>query len=85
MTALEGLAAVAAAQGNPRDAARIFGAVDSLRLAIRMPADQRERLLRGRWLSSVREALGPEAFEEAHSEGRAMTKDEGVAYALRVT
>ena len=40
-------------------------------------------LLMGRSLSSARDALGPEVFEEAHSEGRAMTTDEGVAYALR--
>ena len=82
---LEGLAGVAASLENPRDAARIFGAAEGLRVAIRKPADQVERLLMGRWLGSVREALGHEAFEEAHAEGRAMTKDEGVAYALRAT
>nr|MBA2364787.1 hypothetical protein [Chloroflexia bacterium] len=65
--------------------ARIFGAAEGLRAAIRMPADQTERLLRRRWLALVREALGPEAFEVAHVEGGAMTKDEGVAYALSVT
>ena len=82
---LEGLAGVAAAEGNSRDAAHIFGAADGLRAAIRMPADQTEWLLRRRWLALVREALGPEAFDEAHAEGRAMTQSEGVAYALSVT
>ena len=82
---LDGLAAVAAAEGDPMDAARIFGAAEGLRGGIRMPADQTERLLRRRWLKSVREALGPEAFDKAQVEGRVMTKDEGVAYAFSVT
>ncbi|MBA2362448.1 MAG: hypothetical protein H0V86_02840 [Chloroflexia bacterium] len=82
---IDGLAAVAAAVGNSRDAARIFGAAEGLRAAIRMPADQTERLLRRRWLALVQEALGPEAFELAHCDGRSMTQGEGVAYALSVT
>ena len=82
---LEGLAGLAGARGKPRDAARIFGAAESLRIAIRAPADQAERLLRERCLDSVREALGPEAFRETRSEGRAMTRSEGLAYALRST
>jgi hypothetical protein len=54
-------------------------------VAIGIPADKTERLLMDRCLLSARGALEPEAFEEAHSEGRAMTKDEAIAYALSVT
>ena len=79
---LDALAGIAAAEGSAQEAARIFGIAEGLRTAIGSPADQVERLIRGRCLSAVRDALGQEAFEEAYAEGRAMTKDEGVAYAL---
>ncbi len=65
--------------------ARIFGSAEGLRAAIGAPASNVERLLMGQCLSSVREALSPEVFEEAHSEGQAMTKDVGVVYVLRIT
>ena len=82
--ALEGLAGVAAAGGDPRGAARIFGAAEGVRAAIHAPADPAERLLRARCLESVRGALGQDAFEEEHSEGRAMPRDEDLADGMRV-
>ena len=82
---LEGFAGLAAAVGKHRDAARILGVAESLRASIGAPTNRGEQLQSGRCVRSTLEALGPEAFDEAHAEGRAMNTDTAVEYSLSVT
>ena len=82
---LEGFAGLAATQGKHRDSARILGAAQSLRSSIGAPANRGEQLQSGRCVRSTFEALGLEAFEEAHAEGRAMSQDDAVTYVLSVS
>ncbi len=79
---VEGFAALAGAEGRPVRAARLFGAAEALRSVIgyRLPlADQAEH---DRHVSALRTELGDTAFAEAWAEGRAMTLEQAIAYAL---
>jgi tetratricopeptide (TPR) repeat protein len=80
---LEELAAVAVAQGQPERAARLFGAAEGLREALGAPLPPVDRAEHDRSVAAVRTALGEEAFTAAWAEGRAMSLDEAVAYALK--
>ncbi len=78
---LEGMAQLAVAEQEPRRAARLFGAAENHREAhglILPPADQPDYDS----VPSLREALGEEAFATAWAEGRAMTIERAVEYAL---
>jgi tetratricopeptide (TPR) repeat protein len=79
---LEGLAAAVGAQGGPECAARIFGAAEALREVIGVPMQFSDRADYDRSVASVRTALGEEAFSTAWAEGRKMTSEEAVEYAL---
>ena len=78
----EGFAELAAAQGQATRAARLWGAAE----ALREPADvERAPNLRADddpHVAEVCSALGEEAFAAAWAEGRAMTLEQAVAYAL---
>jgi len=66
-------------------AARLFGAAEALRAAIGhllAPQDQAES--EGR-LASTRSRLGAATFAAAWAEGRAMTQEQAVEYALKET
>ncbi len=86
---LGSLAALAAAQGGRRlgaeRAARLHGAAEALREAIGAPLPLSERAGYERTVSDTRAALGEEAFAAAWGEGRAMTLEQAVAYALEET
>ena len=77
------VAEVAAIQGQPGRAARFFGSVQRLREAMgaapQSPADRAEH---DPSVASLRTTLGEEAFEAAWEEGRAMTLEQAIAYAL---
>ena len=78
-----GLAGVAAREGQAERAARLFGVADAL--SEKTGAGVSWSVLRSlneRDLASAREMLDPEAFEKAWAEGRAMTLEEAVGYAL---
>jgi non-specific serine/threonine protein kinase len=78
-----GLAGVAAREGRAERAARLFGVADAL--SEKTGAGVSWSVLRNlneRDLAVTREMLDPEAFEAAWAEGRAMTLEEAVAYAL---
>jgi tetratricopeptide (TPR) repeat protein len=78
-----GLAGVAAREGRPERAARLFGVADAL--SEKTGAGVSWSVLRNlneRDLAVTREMLDSEAFEAAWAEGRAMTLEEAVAYAL---
>ena len=79
---LEGLAWVACAEGQAKRAARLFGAAEALREAIGAPLHPVERDVYDRAVAAARAALSEEAFATAWAEGRAMTMEQAVAYAL---
>jgi predicted ATPase/class 3 adenylate cyclase/Tfp pilus assembly protein PilF len=79
---LEGLAGVACAQGDYEKAAGLYGAAEALRetLAVhRAPSDQADHDQR---VASVRAALRDANFKAAWAEGRAMTLEQAIEYAL---
>jgi non-specific serine/threonine protein kinase len=81
---LEGLAGVACAQGDYEKGVRLFGAAEGLRetLAVhRAPSDQADHDQR---VASARAALGDAVFAAALAEGRAMTLEQAIEYALAV-
>ncbi|MCW3100988.1 MAG: tetratricopeptide repeat protein, partial [Chthonomonadaceae bacterium] len=65
-----------------RKAARLWGAAETLREEIGSPLSPKERDQCDSRAAAAREALGDSAFAAAWEEGRAMTLDEVVAYAL---
>jgi len=79
---LEGLAGVAAATAAPRRAARLWGAADALRHEIGNARSVDERIAYERQVKPVRAILTAEAFDQAWDEGRAMSLDDAVRYAL---
>jgi hypothetical protein len=79
---LEGLAAVAVAQAQSERAARLFGAAEGGRDAIGAPLPPAERSEHDRSVAAARAALGDEAFAAAWAEGRTMTFERAIAYAL---
>jgi predicted ATPase/DNA-binding winged helix-turn-helix (wHTH) protein len=76
---LEGLAGVAAA---PRRAARLWGAANALRQEIGAARSVPESIAYERQVKAVRAILTAEAFDQAWDEGRAMSLDDAVRYAL---
>jgi tetratricopeptide (TPR) repeat protein len=79
---LEALAAVAVAQAQPERAARLFGATAGLCDAMGAPLPPVTRAERDRSVAAARTALDEEGFAAAWAEGRAMTLDAAVTFAL---
>ncbi len=79
---LIGLANVARAQGRHAWAAQLLAAADALTEGISPPARLPERTENEMAVASVRAELGEARFAAAWAEGRAMSQDEAVAYAL---
>jgi hypothetical protein len=82
---LAGFAGVLGMTGKPEQAARLFGAVESLLEGIGMggrmdPSDQKEF---DHYTAAVRMQLDEAAFEKAWAEGRAMTSEQAIAFALK--
>jgi hypothetical protein len=78
---LEGLAAVAAALGQPARALRLAGAANVLgRSEVQIAPQERREI--GRMVESARHLLAEEAADAAQAEGEAMTEEQAVAYAL---
>jgi tetratricopeptide (TPR) repeat protein len=82
---LAGFGAVRAARGQPRRAAVLFGAVTALRATFGAPVWPGERLEQGRHREMVRAALGAGAWDAALAEGKDMTLEDAIAYALEGT
>jgi DNA-binding CsgD family transcriptional regulator len=80
--ALEGCAALAAAQGQAARALRLAGAATALREAIAAPRPPVDHTWLERWLAPARGALAAAARAAAWEEGRALTPDQAAAYAL---
>jgi tetratricopeptide (TPR) repeat protein len=83
---LDGLAAVALAQGRPELAAKAVGAADATRERIGVtvyPITQ--RAFRGPLLSAIQAALGAAAFEAARMAGTETDLEEAIEELLRLT
>jgi len=81
---LEGFAGLAAKEGQPERAARLFGAAKAMLDAFSAHLDPIDRLGYDKNVTSIREQLGDAAFGKAWAEGRAMTMEQAIAYALEV-
>jgi predicted ATPase/DNA-binding XRE family transcriptional regulator len=80
---MQGLAAVAEAQGEPRRAARLLGAAEALLEAAGVPVYvTTDHDLHQRVASATHERLGEQEWSAAWDEGRAMTSEQAVEYAL---
>jgi tetratricopeptide (TPR) repeat protein len=82
---LEGLACIAGAQGQALRAARLFGAAQALSEAVGAVAYQHtseEEALREPYLFMTHSRLDEAAWEGAWAEGRAMSMEQAIEYAL---
>jgi predicted ATPase len=75
------LGAAVAGLGQMKRAARLWGAVESISQSIGSPLPTAVRGIQDLHLPSVRQALG-EGFDTALAEGRTMTPEAAIAYAL---
>ena len=79
---LEGLACGAGAEGDAERVARLFGATEALREAVGFPLEPALRSLEEPYLVGARAQLEESAWTEAWEEGRAMSVEAAVEYAL---
>jgi non-specific serine/threonine protein kinase len=81
---LEELAALSASEGRSEKAARLWGAAEAILEKIEVIAypHAADRSFNNRQLAAARAKLDEQAWEEAWAEGRAMTTEEAVGYAL---
>src|SRR5262249_10332795 len=77
-----GLTAVMLTQAEVSKAVRLWGAVDALRESIGAPLSPRGREQQDREIAQARLALGADAFAAAWEEGRGLTWEQAVSYAL---
>lgn len=80
--ALEGVATIAAARGFARRSARVAGAAEALRETINARPFPADRAILDRHLGQVRVTLDDAAWRAAMDEGRSMSHDAAVEYAL---
>ncbi|HET8852590.1 MAG TPA: NB-ARC domain-containing protein, partial [Ktedonobacteraceae bacterium] len=76
---LEELADVAAGQGEPAWAARLWGAAERYREASNSTLPQVERLGRARHIKQAQRLLGEQIFAERWAEGRNITAEQAIA------
>jgi tetratricopeptide (TPR) repeat protein len=79
---LEGLGCVAFAQGHHERAAILFGAAEQLRESLRSRRDIDYLSEVDQYMNSTRTSLGDIAFAAAWAQGRAMTLEQAMEYAL---
>jgi non-specific serine/threonine protein kinase len=79
---LAGFAGIAIAQGQPDRAAKLSGAMEHLFETIDAGLDVADSRAYERYVAAARAQMSEEAWEAARSEGRAMSLDEAVEYAL---
>ena len=68
--------------GRGEEAVRIFGASQALREAIGAARSSRDAAIHDGFIARVREQLAPDAYDTLWSDGRAMTLEETMDYAL---
>lgn len=77
-------ASLATRRGETGAGARLLGAVEALRERLSLALTGREEELRERTAGDLRRVLGDDVFEAHFAEGRSLSLDEAVAYALEV-
>ena len=82
---LEGLAAVAAAEQQLGRAGRLWGAAAAVREALDALLQSFDAAIYERWLAPARAHVGDGSWQAAVAEGRAMSLEQAVAYALDET
>ena len=82
-TDLEGLAGVAAGQGEAELAVRLFAAADAIRASSGTPVRSMLRERHDRDVAATRAALSHERFSHAYEQGRAMSAEQVITDALR--
>jgi len=80
--ALLGLAAVAAIDGDPERAVRLYGTADGMMKAMDMPFWGLDELILKRYVVPAEDALAQDVRERVREEGEAMSLDETLEYAL---
>ena len=81
---LEALAELVGSRGRKEQAARLYGAAEALREAIGdFPLQDYHRDAYDQSVAALRAGLGEEAFAAAWAEGRAMSVEDAVEYALK--
>jgi tetratricopeptide (TPR) repeat protein len=80
---LLGMGLLSAAIGSAARAARLFGAAEALRDALRAPLSPAEQALSEPDELAVRDALGEETFRREHTLGRGWSVEEATEYALQ--
>jgi hypothetical protein len=81
-TTLDGLAALAASQGETTRVARLLGAAKSLYESVGSMPDSPDLVVRNRALALAQGSLSEEAFAAAFAEGQEMTLDQAADYAI---
>jgi DNA-binding CsgD family transcriptional regulator len=79
---LDGLACICAAEGEPEQAARLFGAAEALFEVVGGQHEPGEAALREPYLAMTRSQLDDVAWQAAWEEGRAMSMEQAIGYAL---
>ena len=79
---LAGLAGIIGAKGYPEQAASLLGAVEAARQAYGVPMQTTDRIDYEHTVASVRAQLDETTFAKAWTEGRAMTMEQAIEYAL---
>jgi hypothetical protein len=82
--ALETLAAAAAADGRPQEAARFGGAADALRSSLGLPLSLDQQASHDQTVRMVRAALGEDAFAALWAVGEAQPLGETIVEALEL-
>jgi tetratricopeptide (TPR) repeat protein len=83
--ALEGIATLLIATGKPEKAARLIGCADATREKIPDVRPLIEEADMYRNMAAILSRIGSSGFEVTYDEGRSMTLDEAVTYALEET
>lgn len=79
---MESFAGLAAMEGQPLRAARLWGVAEGLRAIIGVPVPPYQRPRMERPMTAAREAIGEERFVVAWLEGRSMDLEQAIDYAL---
>jgi predicted ATPase/class 3 adenylate cyclase len=82
---LAGLGVVAVGMGEVERGAKLLGVVEGLLESLGAVLNREDRLPYERAVASARSLLGEEAFERAWQEGRGMSMEEAIDYALERT
>jgi DNA-binding CsgD family transcriptional regulator len=82
---LESIAALAAAESQPRCAIQLAAAAASLRKAIGDQPTPLQRTMVDEWLVPLQQALGQDEIQSAWEAGRAMSMDQALELALAAT